>query len=382
MSALILGGCAKAPPKAVVDYEALADKLVNQYAQIKEGDCVLITGGVKNMELLEDLAVQVRKTGAFPLLTIASDRMLRKMYIEVPEKWDTQKPVLDERLYNIITAIISVEYREKSDLLADIPSKRFERIRKVRAPVLDVYLKRRIREVYLGNDMYPTSDRAKEYGIPLETLSKLFWDGVNVDYEILKANCEAVKAVLARGQKIRITHVNGTDLTFGIKGRTVFLSEGIIQDDPKKKLWPGVTLPAGEVIVTPVPGTAQGKVVVERNFYQGTEISGMSLAFEQGKVVSMYGGIGGEKLLERYQLAGTGKELMGYVDIGTNPNIRVPEGSRMVAYMPSGAITIGIGRNDFFGGENTGSLGFDFFLPGYTLAVDGKVLVEDGVLKI
>jgi leucyl aminopeptidase (aminopeptidase T) len=383
LSVLLLNGCTKTQPKVVVDYEALADKLVNQCAQIREGDCVLVTGGVRDMELLENVAVHVRKVGAFPLVTVGSDRMIRKMHVEVPEKWDAQTSVVEEKLNHILTATISVEFREKSDLLADIPAKRLENRNQAYAPIIDSFIQKRIRGVNLGNGLYPTADLAKQFGMPLETLSKIFWDGVNVDYTKLKTICDAVQAALAMGQEIRITHANGTDLIFGIKGRIVFSSDGIIPpDDPKKKTPPAVWLPAGEVITTPIPGTAKGKVVIERNFYQGKEIKGMSLTFDGGKVVSMYGGTGGEKLLERYQSMGAGKELFGFVDIGTNPNVQIPAGSRMAAYMPSGAITIGIGRNDYYGGENTGSFGVDFFLPGYSLAVDGKILVENGVLKI
>jgi aminopeptidase len=383
MSALILSGCAKAPPKAAVDYEALAEKLVNQCAQIKEGDIVWVNGGVKDFELLEDIAVHVRKAGAFPLVTAGSDRMDRRMVADVPEKWDTQRPVLGEKMFGMINAVISADYREKMDLFADIPPQRLTVWNQNSSQLAQLFERRRIRSVYLGNGLYPTAERAKLYNIPLETLSKLFWDGMNVDYTVLKANCEAVKKTFAAGREIRITHGNGTDLTFGIKGRMIFSSDGIIPpDDPKKKAQPAVWLPAGEVIITPVPGTAKGKVVVEKQFYQGKEINGMSLVFEGGKVVSIGGGTGGEKLLERYQLAGTGKEMLGYVDIGTNPNVRIPAGSSMTADMPSGAISMDIGGNTYVGGENSINFGIDFHLNGYTLAVDGKVLVENGVLKI
>ena len=43
----------KAPP---TDLEQLAQRLVTQSAAVKEGESVLITGGVENMELLEDIA--------------------------------------------------------------------------------------------------------------------------------------------------------------------------------------------------------------------------------------------------------------------------------------------------------------------------------------
>ncbi|MGE5447968.1 MAG: hypothetical protein ACM3PR_06370, partial [Bacteroidales bacterium] len=67
------------------DTEALAQKLVNQCAHIKEGEFVMISGGVRDLQLLEDIAVNVRKLGAFPLVSIESDRMTRRMYTEVPE---------------------------------------------------------------------------------------------------------------------------------------------------------------------------------------------------------------------------------------------------------------------------------------------------------
>ena len=57
------------------DLEALAVKLVTQSARVREGELVQITGDVKDAEVLEDLAVQVRKQGAHPLVTLSSDRL-------------------------------------------------------------------------------------------------------------------------------------------------------------------------------------------------------------------------------------------------------------------------------------------------------------------
>jgi leucyl aminopeptidase (aminopeptidase T) len=368
-----------------VDYEALAEKLVNQCAGIREGDCVWINGGVQNVELLEDLAVQVRKAGAFPLTTFGTDRMDRRLIVDVPEKWDNQHQVLTQKLLEMITVMLSVSYQEKMDLYADIPAKRLAALNQASAPVQSLYEKRRIRSVNLGNVLYPTADRAKLFGVPLDTLSKLFWDGVNVDYNKLHANCEAVKNVLAHGKDIRVTQANGTDLTFGIGNRTLFASDGIIPpEDPKKKskVQPMVWLPAGEVITTPVPGTARGKVVIQTQFYMGKEIKGLTLTFDKGKLLSMTAESGIEPLLEQYNTAPLGKELFAAIDFGTNPSVHIPVGSRMKAYMAAGMVNVSIGGNSFVGGENSVPFGQDFFLPGSTVTVDGKVLVENGALKI
>src|SRR5581483_6420855 len=98
---LILAGCAAAlaaaapllsagdAPKADKpnDLDALAAKLVTQSARVREGELVQVAGSPKDAEVMEDLAVQVRKQGAFPLLTLTSDRLARRLYDDVPEKY-------------------------------------------------------------------------------------------------------------------------------------------------------------------------------------------------------------------------------------------------------------------------------------------------------
>jgi hypothetical protein len=49
--------------------------------------------------------------------------------------------------------------------------------------------------------------------------------------------------------------------------------------------------------------------------------------------------------------------------------------------MPAGMVTVGIGNNLYAGGNNKNSFGDAFHLPGSTLTIDGKILVEKGILK-
>jgi hypothetical protein len=143
-----------------------------------------------------------------------------------------------------------------------------------------------------------------------------------------------------------------------------------------------VYLPAGEVMLAPVPGTAEGKVVVDRQFFQGSEIQGLTLTFKAGKLTSMTAKSGLEPLKALYDAAGPGKDEFAFIDIGINPNVRLVRGSRMVGYMPAGMVTVGIGNNTWAGGENNVGYNMSNFLPGSTLEVDGKLLVEKGVLKL
>ena len=55
------------------DYSAIAQKIVAQSAGVKEGDIVQISGEIKDADLLQEIALEVRKLGAFPLLQMSSD---------------------------------------------------------------------------------------------------------------------------------------------------------------------------------------------------------------------------------------------------------------------------------------------------------------------
>jgi aminopeptidase len=366
-----------------IDYEALAQKLVNQCARIHEGEIVFINGGVHETELLEDIAVNVRKLGAFPLVTIGSDRMTRRMFTEVPVKYDNQSPELDLKLASMVTATISVSYNEAPGLLVDIPPERFITIGKTSEPANELLVKRNVKGVTLGNGLYPTEALAKQFGLTIKELSDVFWNGVNVDYPKLEATGKTVKTILSGGKEVQITNANGTDIKMRIENRQVLVSDGSLSDEDLRKGYAAsqVYLPAGEVFLAPVIGTAEGKVVVDRLFYQDKEIIGLTLTFQKGKLTSMTAKSGIEPFKAIYDAAESGKEEFASIDLGINPNVKSKPGSKFVAWMPAGMITVNIGNNIWAGGENKNPFGFNFFLPGSTLKVDGKVLVENGILK-
>jgi len=364
------------------DREALAQKLVKS-AGIHEGDLVQIAGGVRNAELLEDLAVEVRKAGAHPYVSLVTDRLIQKLFEKVPARYDSQPPAFDLKLADIVTAQIFVDFNEDPAFIANVAPARRAAVAKAGQPVNQLMLKRNVRQVFLGNGLYPTAKTAQRFGIPQAALAKLFWDGVNVDYAKLQSTGEAMRSALSAGKELHVVNPNGTDLRMRVEGRPVFVSDGVISPEEAKRGGAAcqVWLPAGEVYLAPVPGTAEGKVVVNRQEFDGADIEGLTLTFKAGKVTAMTAksGLGPFKAL--YDAAGAGKDVFGVVDIGINPNVRVPSGSRMESFMPAGMVTLNLGNNLWAGGDNAVPFGLASFLPGSTLKVDDKVIVENGVLK-
>lgn len=377
---------APAAPPATTDLEQLAQRLVTQSAAVKEGDLVLITGRPHDAELLENLAVNVRKVGGFPMIEYSSDRLAKRLFFDVPEKYDAQLPGWGSKLASAATVVISLGNNTTEDLFEGADPKRMAARGKAGAPIGETLLNNNVRTVEVGNNLYPTAWRAARLGMDEGELATMFWNAVNMDYSDLQGRGEQVKSALVGGKEVHITHPNGTDLTMQIEGRPVLVSDGVISADDLERGGPAVAvyLPAGEVYATPVPGTAEGKLVDSRSFYRGLQIDNLTLTIAGGKVTSIAGsgpGYAGFKA-EYDAVTDPRKDLFGYLDLGINANIRLPADSQVGNWVPAGAVTVGTGSNLWAGGNNSVPYGINVFLPGSTVTLDGKPIVEGGALKL
>jgi leucyl aminopeptidase (aminopeptidase T) len=365
------------------DFDSLAQNVVTRSARINEGDLVQISGDFKDADLLEALAVQVRKQGAEPLITAGSERLTRRLIDDVPAKFDAQEPKLALKMAEIINAQIMVESSDEKTL-AGVPVERLTARAKAAEALYPLLLKRNVRLVGLGNGLYPTASRAKQYGLTEEELAKIFSDGLNVDYAKMQSTGEELQKVLANAKELQLTHANGTDLKLKIEKRPIFVSDGNLTPEKLKKGGAAVQtwLPAGEVFVNPVAESAEGKVVIDRLFFEGQEVTGVTITFKAGKATELTAKASGERMLAMYKAAGAGKERFSVIDVGINPNVRIPEKSKLLAYMAAGMVSVWTGNDTWAGGDNNASFGVGGFLPGCTLKVDGKVVVDKGALKL
>ena len=191
---------------------------------------------------------------------------------------------------------------------------------------------------------------------------------------------------LAGGSAVHITHPNGTDLTVDIKGRPVLVSDGVISEEDIEAggASNSAYLPAGEVYTTPVKGTANGKLVNSRSFYRGKQIDNLTMEFKDGKMTGITGsGPGFADLKAEYDAVDDArKDDFAFIDLGINPNIKLPAESTVGNWVPAGTISVGTGANVWAGGDNTVPYGQVVSLPGSTVTLDGKAIIENGSLKL
>ena len=247
----------------------------------------------------------------------------------------------------------------------------------------EAFLKRDVHFVNLGNGLYPTATLAKRLGIPQARLAAGFWKAVAVPPERIQAVGERLRATFASGGTAQLTHPNGTSLTFDVSGRTPTISSGALtqtqaaQGGAALLTW----LPAGEFQLAAVPGSAEGKIVIDRALWRGKMIRGLTLVFSKGKLTSMTATSGVEPLKATYDAAGPGKERFGVIDIGLNPAVDFPLATGAIVWPQAGAVTVVIGNDVFSGGDNNSDFQFAAQLGGASITVAGKPTLTKGRLE-
>jgi leucyl aminopeptidase (aminopeptidase T) len=346
---------------------------------VKEGDIVSIGGGPQDLPLLEELVVAVRKRGAHPLLILGSESIEKKLVASTPDKYDTQEPKAYLGLMKLVNVHIELPPVRDPSIYAALPAERRAKQDKARQVIPDTMLKRKVRVVSLGNGFEPSPVRARELGISEGELTKLFWDGLSGDYTTVQTKCDALKATLTTGKLLKITHANGTDLTIKLKSKKVTTSDGVMTDADVKAGGPGVQvwLPAGEAYL--VPGAADGKVVDDRMLTEGKVVEGLALDVKAGKSTSLTAKSGWDAVKARYDLAGPGKTELSIVDFGCNPSVK--SSGKFESYVAAGTVTLVFGGNTWAGGTNKEPYSMQLHLPGTNVSLDGKPLIENGILK-
>jgi leucyl aminopeptidase (aminopeptidase T) len=203
---------------------------------------------------------------------------------------------------------------------------------------------------------------------------------MNVDWKMLSKRTKAIAKVVNTTETIEIKTPNGTHITMSKKWRQALSDDGILTK-------PGAfgNLPAGEVFLAPVEGTAKGKLVLE--WAPTRELkSPITLIIEEGIVREVigdepYADYLREKLNER-----NGNRNIAELGIGTNDRAKRPD-NILESEKILGTIHIALGDNSSFGGnvKTPFHQDFVFFKPTVMLKTkDNKCvyLLKDGYLTL
>ena len=376
--------CGTAATAQETNFADLASKIVKTSAQVKPGDAVMIFGGKHNMEFMEALAIEARKQGGMVSMIFDTDKYERAVYTEVPDKYlDQPETYLAEWIKhtNVYIGLPNVE--DSKAVFGDVSQEKFARTSKAGQVVTDTLNSSGLRAVFLG---YPSQSDAAVYQLDFATYQKVFWDAMGADLEKISQDGNRLKQMLQGAKTVRVTSPAGTDFTFSVANRPVFVDDGMMTDERTKStsfLTRTVSMPGGTVFVSPIETSANGKVVVPRDQCQFKPLTEESFEFRQGQIQNYKAASGGQCYLDTIAPFDGPKDVFGFFQIGLNPGARVIENPG--DYRPgnaAGLVSIAVGDNVLLGGNNKvmGGGGFGFPIVDATVTIDGKTVVQNGKL--
>jgi leucyl aminopeptidase (aminopeptidase T) len=166
---------------------------------------------------------------------------------------------------------------------------------------------------------------------------------MNVDWKALAKRTAAIAKTVNRAETVKITTQNGTRLSLSKKGRKALPDTGILT-----RAGSFGNLPAGEVYLAPLEGTASGVLVLQ--WAPTRELrSPVRLMVKKGRAVSVEGNEPYAELLRAKLNERKENRNIAELGIGTNEKAKRPD-NILESEKILGTIHIALGDNSSFGG--------------------------------
>lgn len=358
-----------------VDYKDIAKTLINESMQIKENDVLWISAGKHNFELAEEAALQARLAGAFPIIEVSSDSLVRRIMEDVPHEFIKKPAHHLAKMWKHIDALLCIEAHKDPSLLDDISSEKKSDARKAGTPSRKVLTERGVKIALV---LFPTEEMAKAYNVSWEYYHDRVWGAMQVSpVELLKRG-RPLRDILNKGRKVHVTSQKGTDLRFSIEDRGAVICSGQELEENYQVCRYNLNLPAGEVFTTIVEDSAEGTAVFDKVFIGGKAVKNLRLNFENGGVISYDADENKEVFDDFFKNLLSTDKLAAEFGIGINPCIKDVIGCLHTDEKMMGTIHIAIGASNMYGGKNDTPLHFDMIMPSPSFTVDDVLYMESG----
>lgn len=313
-----------------------ASKVINTCIKLQEGEQFLIVTELSRLSIAEALAAEAASVGAEPTICIMKGRT-----------GDGEEPPK-----NIAAAM------KASDAFVSVVGKSITHTHAVKEAIA-----------------------AGSRGLVLThfTEEMMIHGGIEGDFEALKPICIGMAQAMAGSEKIVLTSPSGTHLEYSAKGRRGNNLYCMVEKGQFS------TLPTVEANVSPLEGTANGVIVADGSIpYIGIGVleEPVTLKVENGRIVEITGGRQAKMLADDlaskndpnvYNIAEHG--------VGLNPKCSFC-GFMLEDEGVFGSCHIGIGTSITLGGTVKAACHYDVIMKNGTIVADGKVLMENGVVKI
>ncbi len=207
----------------------------------------------------------------------------------------------------------------------------------------------------------------------------MFKTAMSVDWKAMERRTKRMAERVNAAEEVEITAPNGTEISFSIKGRIAKSDTGIITKPGQFS-----NLPAGEVFLAPLEGTANGRLILDWAPTRKLK-NPVTIHIKKGLANDVEGKEPFVKQLKDKLSERKENRNIAELGIGTNDKAVKPD-NILETEKIFGTIHIALGDNSSFGGKVSTPFhqDFIFFKPTVTLIhKKGKrdVLLKDGELK-
>ncbi|MFX1316031.1 MAG: aminopeptidase [Promethearchaeota archaeon] len=377
-----------------------------RYVNIKrEGECVLIKGGLYSHELLEEIGLSVLRKGGIPHITSTSDYFDESRFTDEEIKVETLAKTRKHYLEMIknIDAYIVVEPLEDPSIRTRVPKEKLDAFRKSEAKERNVLYGFK-KEYAPGKKWcyaaWPSKKAADFYKIDYELYEHFIVDGMSISSEELTSIVKNLGNKFENAKKVYVNDSNGTEFWVSVEDRAIVLDNGILSDEQIASGDRGGNLPAGEVFFPPHEKQGEGKLFIPlaKEKYTHKILKNVELVFKEGKLLidkvtaetNLDALVNAFKQIEEIDKSNNVPELRTYnvaeLGIGCNPIITKPIGYILTDEKINGSVHLAFGFNISFGGTSVSQMHWDFITaPKENITVeykDGskKLIMENGKL--
>jgi len=212
---------------------------------------------------------------------------------------------------------------------------------------------------------------ARVASLPGVTEAMMADGALTADYDEIQKATGRLKRRLRGAKSVRLATAAGTDVTFDVTRRDWIAEDtGICHQRGHM-----TTLPAGEVFVAPIEGSAEGRLVIDASF-PTTLAEPATVVLKEGHATKV---VGAPEAVHAMNRGGRDARNFGKFGLGLNPKARVT-GNVLEDEKVLGAVHVVFGDNAAFGGTIRCGVRVDAILTGATVEVDGKPVMERGAL--
>ncbi|MFX1409081.1 MAG: aminopeptidase [Promethearchaeota archaeon] len=379
---------------------------IAKYINIKrEGECILINGGLYSHELLEEIGLSVLRKGGIPHITSVSDYFDESRFTDEKIKVETLAKTRKHYLEMIknIDAYIVVEPLEDPSIRTQVPKEKLGAFKKSIAAERNVLYGFK-KEYAPGKKWcyaaWPSKKAADFYNIDYELYEHFIVDGMSISSEKLQNIVKNLGDKFENAKKVHVNDDNGTNFWVSIEDRARILDNGILSDEQIALGDLGGNLPAGEVFFPPHEKQGEGKLFIPlaKERYTHTILKNVELVFKEGKLlidkVSAETNLNvlidafkqGEEIDKKNNVPEIRTYNVAELGIGCNPIITKPIGYILTDEKINGSVHLAFGFNISFGGTSVSQIHWDFITaPKENIKVeykDGskKLVMENGKL--